>query len=108
MEKTTCKCYESSITLLCDKAKEFSGYREGERDEKGHPYGVTPYALIAKLLWKFQQDNIKPIPSLKTLDEFPSYYDAVFHVFTSLYEVKPEIASIRKDGNFLSDYVLKE
>lgn len=105
--KTT--LYETSINMLCERAKQCSsGYREGERDEHGHPYGVSPYALIAKLLWKFKQDNIKPVPSLETLDEFPTYYENVFHAFTSLYEVRPEIASVRNGGDFLSDYVLKE
>jgi len=101
--------YEESINLLCEKAKAVcSGYREGYRDETGHPYGVSPYALVAKLLCKFDEDGINPVSPLENLDDFSSYYDKVFHAFSSLYMVKPEIAAVKYGGDFLSDYILRE
>lgn len=98
--------YESNIETLCRLAKKYQWYREGERDEvTGLPFGITPYAIMAKYLWRFQQDGIRPL-DLK-VNVIPDI-EQVTRAFYENYELKPGSERSKDPKDFLSDYILKK
>ena len=97
--------YESNINLLCELAQKCQGYREGQRDETtGLPLGITPYAIMAKYLWKFQQDGIFPIKLAP--NKIPDIGE-LMEAFHSNYEIKPGFERSKDPREFLWDYKLK-
>ena len=91
--------YEEAIEVLCQRAKSgVSGYREGDRDENGTPYGVSPWALAAKQLFKMQSDDCTPITVEEAMDP-----NRVFKAFNEAYELITD----KKTGDFISDYRLR-
>lgn len=97
--------YESNIELLCQHAKKYPGYREGDRDASdGAPFGMTPYAIMAKYLWRFQQDAIHPLDLQP--NEIPDI-ERLMEAFHKNYELKPGFERSKDPRAFLSDYKLK-
>lgn len=92
--------YEEVIELLCQKAKDYPAYKEGDRASDGCPMGMTPFAIMAKVLWMFQRDGLQPINIAE--GEIPQF-EEVINSFKALYVLKDPS---KKSGDFMSDYVL--